>query len=72
MAASDYVLDLAALRMTDVGIVGGKSASLGEMIGHLSSAGVRVPGGFATTAHAYRDFWRKTVWIDASRRAWRN
>ena len=51
-----YVLDLSALRMTDVGIVGGKNASLGEMIGHLSGAGVRVPGGFATTAAAFRDF----------------
>jgi pyruvate,water dikinase len=50
------VLDLSALRMSDVGIVGGKNASLGEMIGHLSGAGVRVPGGFATTADAYRDF----------------
>jgi len=42
--------------MSDVGIVGGKNASLGEMIGCLSGAGVRVPGGFATTAHAFRDF----------------
>src|SRR5690606_37679159 len=36
--------------------VGGKNASLGEMISHLAKAGVRVPGGFATTALAYRDF----------------
>jgi pyruvate,water dikinase len=50
------VLDLAAVRMTDVGRVGGKSASLGEMISQLAAAGVRVPGGFATTAHAYRQF----------------
>jgi len=40
----------------DVEIVGGKNASLGEMISNLSSAGVSVPGGFATTAQAYRDF----------------
>jgi pyruvate,water dikinase len=42
--------------MKDVESVGGKNASLGEMIGRLSGAGVRVPGGFATTAQAYRDF----------------
>jgi pyruvate, water dikinase len=44
------------LRMTDVDTVGGKNASLGELIGQLSAAGVRVPGGFATTAHAFREF----------------
>lgn len=42
--------------MTDVSSVGGKNASLGEMISQLAEAGVRVPGGFATTADAYRDF----------------
>ena len=42
--------------MGDVETVGGKNASLGEMIGQLASLGVRVPGGFATTAQAYRDF----------------
>jgi pyruvate,water dikinase len=42
--------------MGDVEIVGGKNASLGEMISQLSSAGVNVPGGFATTAGAFRDF----------------
>ena len=56
MTAPPYVHDLATLRISDVGTVGGKNASLGEMIGHLSGAGVRVPGGFATTAAAYRDF----------------
>src|SRR5918999_1249194 len=50
------VLDLAEVRMADVGRVGGKSASLGEMISQLAHAGVRVPGGFATTADAYREF----------------
>jgi pyruvate,water dikinase len=50
------VLDLAEVRMSDVAAVGGKSASLGEMISQLGSAGVRVPGGFATSAHAYRTF----------------
>jgi len=42
--------------MTDVDRVGGKNASLGEMISNLDKLGVRVPGGFATTAQAYRDF----------------
>ncbi|MDT0184010.1 phosphoenolpyruvate synthase [Microbacterium sp. ARD31] len=42
--------------MDDVARVGGKNASLGEMVSNLSSAGVMVPGGFATTADAYRDF----------------
>src|SRR5437016_12034067 len=44
------------LRLTDLDQVGGKNASLGEMIGGLAAAGIRVPGGFATTAQAYREF----------------
>jgi len=50
------VLGLETLRMSDVVSVGGKNASLGEMISQLGSAGVRVPGGFATTSGAYREF----------------
>lgn len=56
MNDSRYVAWFDELRMTDVSSVGGKNASLGEMINQLSRAGVRVPAGFATTAHAYRDF----------------
>jgi pyruvate, water dikinase len=56
MNIKDYVIDLSDLRMSDVGVVGGKNASLGEMIGCLAGAGVRVPGGFATTAQAFREF----------------
>jgi pyruvate, water dikinase len=56
MSSSPLVLDFAALRMKDVAEVGGKNASLGELISQLSSAGVRVPGGFATTSRAYREF----------------
>ncbi len=52
---SDLVLWLDALRMSDLGKVGGKNASLGEMIGNLARLGVSVPGGFATTADAFRD-----------------
>ena len=54
--AETYVVWFDKLRMTDVETVGGKNASLGEMISQLASSGVRVPGGFATTAQAYRDF----------------
>ncbi len=50
------VIPFEKLRMTDVEQVGGKNASLGEMISQLADTGVRVPGGFATTAHAYRQF----------------
>jgi pyruvate,water dikinase len=51
-----YVVKLTELGMNDVEHVGGKNASLGEMIGNLKELGVTVPGGFATTAAAYRDF----------------
>jgi len=51
-----YVVSFEQLRMTDVDSVGGKNASLGEMISQLAGAGVRVPGGFATTADAFRAF----------------
>ena len=54
--ANRYILPLEALRMTDVASVGGKNASLGELIGQLAATGVRVPGGFATTAQAFDDF----------------
>src|SRR5690606_13850952 len=55
------VVPLGQVRRTDVPAVGGKNASLGEMVSALSSHGIRVPGGFATTAQAY---WR---YIDANR-----
>ncbi|HLR78733.1 MAG TPA: phosphoenolpyruvate synthase [Burkholderiaceae bacterium] len=55
-----YVVSFDRLRMTDVDSVGGKNASLGEMISQLADAGVRVPGGFATTADAFRDFLKTT------------
>lgn len=54
---SDYILWLHEVEMDDVDKVGGKNASLGEMIRNLTADGaVKVPGGFATTAHAYREF----------------
>jgi pyruvate,water dikinase len=56
----DYVISFEHLRMSDVDSVGGKNSSLGEMISQLAEAGVRVPGGFATTAQAFRDFLEHT------------
>ena len=54
---SDYILWLQDVEMSDVDRVGGKNASLGEMLRNLTAeGGVKVPGGFATTAHAYREF----------------
>ncbi len=53
---SEYVVWFESLGMNDVERVGGKNASLGEMISNLADAGVQVPGGFATTAQAYWDF----------------
>ncbi|WFF42750.1 phosphoenolpyruvate synthase [Salinicola endophyticus] len=51
-----FIITFDQLGMGDVERVGGKNASLGEMISNLADAGVTVPGGFATTAHAYREF----------------
>jgi len=55
---SDWVVEFETVGMNDVARVGGKNASLGEMIRNLTHAGVNVPGGFATTADAYRAFLR--------------
>ncbi|HZJ98088.1 MAG TPA: phosphoenolpyruvate synthase [Oligella sp.] len=55
-----YILSFEQCRMCDVDVVGGKNASLGEMISQLASAGVRVPGGFATTAQAFRDYLKQS------------
>jgi len=51
-----YIIAFEHLHNKDVELVGGKNASIGEMISGLASLGVSVPGGFATTSHAYRDF----------------
>ena len=53
---TQYIAWFDQLTMHDVGLVGGKNASLGEMISHLAQAGVAVPAGFATTTVAYREF----------------
>ncbi len=53
---NENILWLHALRLSDLARVGGKNSSLGEMIGHLAGLGVSVPGGFATTAEAFKAF----------------
>jgi len=58
MDSARYVVPFRRLRNTDVALVGGKNASLGEMLGELGSGGILVPDGFATTAQAFRDFLR--------------
>jgi pyruvate,water dikinase len=55
-SSSAMVVPFEKLRMTDIEAVGGKNASLGEMISQLHAKGVRVPTGFATTAHAFKEF----------------
>jgi len=64
--SADYIVPLDALSMADVPLVGGKNASLGEMIRHLAGAGVKVPGSgtFSITticAHALRRAWRRST-----------
>jgi pyruvate, water dikinase len=55
-AMNPYVIPFEKLKSKDIEVVGGKNASIGEMISRLAALGVSVPGGFATTSHAYRDF----------------
>lgn len=56
MTQGRFVIPFSQLRMSDVDIVGGKNASLGELLSQLTEAGIRVPDGFATTAEAFRVF----------------
>jgi pyruvate,water dikinase len=60
LTVQEYVLWYQELGMNDVNRVGGKNASLGEMISNLSNAGVQVPGGFATTSYAFNQFLDKS------------
>ena len=64
-----YVVPLRALGRADVELVGGKNSSLGEMLRSLGGLGVRVPDGFATTVHAYRDFLAQSGLADRIERA---
>lgn len=58
------VINLDQLGKDDIEMVGGKNASLGEMISHLSDLGVSVPGGFATTSNAFNRFLNETGLLD--------
>ncbi|MCA3225751.1 MAG: phosphoenolpyruvate synthase [Burkholderiales bacterium] len=60
MQRGRHVIPFSHLRMTDVETVGGKNASLGEMLSQLTEEGIRVPDGFATTAEAFRLFLRES------------
>ena len=51
-----YTVSLSKVKLADIDLVGGKNASLGEMIGNISSLGVNIPDGFAITVHAYYQF----------------
>ena len=51
-----YIVDLSEIQLTDLELVGGKNASLGEMIQNLSKLGINIPGGFALTVDAYWQF----------------
>ena len=51
-----YIVDLTEVKLSDLELVGGKNASLGEMIQNLSKLGVNIPGGFALTVEAYLEF----------------
>ena len=57
----EYVQWFDNVGMNDVGSVGGKNASLGEMISHLKPLGVSVPNGYATTAFAFNEFLQKNA-----------
>jgi pyruvate,water dikinase len=59
-SANPYILWFEDINLTHLAQVGGKNASLGEMISFLSESGIAVPGGFATTAYAFRDFLQQT------------
>jgi pyruvate,water dikinase len=60
MSKAEHILWFKDIRLSDIPLVGGKNASLGEMIHHLSDLGIKVPDGFAVTAEAYRYFLRET------------
>ena len=53
-----YIVDLSEVRLSDLESVGGKNASLGEMIQNLKKLGINIPGGFALTVEAYSEFIR--------------
>jgi len=56
MTTPSYILPLRQVGLSDIGIAGGKNASLGEMINNLDDLGIKIPDGFVITVHAYREF----------------
>jgi pyruvate,water dikinase len=56
MTTPIYILPLRQVGLSDIGIAGGKNASLGEMINNLDELGIKIPDGFVITVHAYREF----------------
>ena len=56
MQEKKYIVNLNEVGLSDINIVGGKNASLGEMIQNLTSLGIKIPGGFALTVDAYAEF----------------
>ena len=64
MVQGRYVFPFSQLRMTDVDRVGGKNASLGELLSQLTSAGIRVPDGFATTVSNFASGTGRWSWSD--------
>ncbi|GIT54254.1 MAG: hypothetical protein Ct9H300mP16_14140 [Pseudomonadota bacterium] len=67
---NELILSLDQVSMSDVARVGGKNASLGELISRLSSAGIQVPGGFAVTPVRTTTSWRKVLWPSALTLFW--
>lgn len=67
---NENILWLHELRLADLARVGGKNSSLGEMIGNLAGLGVSVPGGYATTAEAFKDFIAHNDLSSASSTSW--
>jgi pyruvate,water dikinase len=63
---SKFVVPFRELRLSDIPRVGGKNASLGELIRFLVPMGVRVPDGFAVTAEAFVRIWRPPAWASRS------
>ena len=63
MNPSVYLADLDKVGINDIDQVGGKNASLGEMLQNLGQLGIKIPGGFVITVAAYREFIRYITWM---------
>ena len=63
MNKTDFLANLHEVGLNDLDMVGGKNASLGEMLQNLTKLGINIPGGFIITVDAYRTFIRKITWM---------